>query len=49
MIESKMKEVTEKEYQVYMKESIQKAQEEQEHKESLLARQKQQEKLQMLA
>ena len=49
MIDSKMKEVSEKEYQVYMKESLQKAKEEQEHKESLLARKKQEEELQMLA
>lgn len=32
-----------------MKESLQKAKEEQEHKESLLARKKQEEELQMLA
>lgn len=44
-----MKEVSEKEYQIYMNESLQKAQEEQEYKESLLARKKQEEELQMLS
>lgn len=41
MIDTKLKEVSEREYHDYMKESVEKAKEEQELKESLLARKKQ--------